>query len=290
MRIGARVAELADALDLGSSELISWGFESPLSHHELERLMAKEFTEDMNTERKFAVSVSSPSECKRVLSIEISKEEVEKEKARAVDELRRDLNVPGFRKGKVPLKFIEKNYGSMIHQDAVRNLLPAILDDALVRENIHPVGDPKFENLKAEEGQDITVEVEVEVRPDLELKDYSGVKVLVEKRIIEDKDVRETLERVREQKTVLAVVDRPAKEDDFVLIDYAPVLPDGEVDLTKLSENYPIDLGAEAVLPEFREAIVGMSIKEEKDVTVKYPDDFPEKEMAGTEKVFRATV
>ena len=71
MRIGARVAELADALDLGSSELISWGFESPLSHHELERLMAKEFTEDMNTERKFAVSVSSPSECKRVLSIEI---------------------------------------------------------------------------------------------------------------------------------------------------------------------------------------------------------------------------
>ncbi len=284
------MAELADALDLGSSEFISWGFESPLSHHKLERLMAKEFTDNMKSERKFTVTVSSPSQCKRVLALQISKEEVEKEKALAIDELRRDLKVPGFRKGKVPLKFIEKNYGPVIHQDAVRNLLPAVLDDALINENIFPVGDPKFENLKAEEGEDITVDVEVEVRPDLEIKDYTGVKVLVEKRVIEDKDVRETLERVAEQKAVLTVVDRPAKEGDFVLIDYAPVLPDGEVDLTNLAENYPIDLGAEAVLPEFRKALVGLEIKEETDVTVKYPEDFPEKELAGTEKVFHATV
>ncbi len=286
----ARVAELADALDLGSSEISRGGSNPPSRTIGLESHMAEEWTEGKDKDRKFTVTVSHPSECKRVLSIEIAREEIEKEEARIFEEFRRDLKVPGFRKGKVPVKYIEKNYADVIHGDAVRNLLPSIYEDALVREGIRPVGEPKFEKLKADKGENASVEVEVEVRPDITVKDYVGVKVKVEQREVGDKEVGEALERIREQKTVLVVVDRPVKEGDFVLVDHAPVLESGEVDLKKMTRDHPVDLSSESLLEEFREGLLGMQTKEEKDIEVQYPDDFPGKEVAGKRIRYRVTV
>ncbi|UCH82805.1 MAG: trigger factor [Candidatus Latescibacterota bacterium] len=252
--------------------------------------MAKEFTDKTRKERKFTVSVESPSGCKRVLSLDIPKEEVEKEESRVRDALRRDLKVPGFRKGKVPLKYIEKNYGGAVHADAVQNLLPAVYEDALNREGIRPIAEPRFENLKAERGENISVEVVVEVRPEVVVEGYQDVKVKVQKNEIGEKEISEVLERLREQNATLAVVDRASKEDDFLLIDYAPLLDSGNIDGTKLSENYPVDLTGGSLLPEFREGLIGLSVKDEKDIEVEYPDDFPEKNVAGTKKKFRVTV
>ncbi|UCG51144.1 MAG: trigger factor [Candidatus Latescibacterota bacterium] len=252
--------------------------------------MARELAGTDRRERKFTVTVASPSECKRVLSIEISKEEIEKAEAKALASFRRDLKVPGFRKGKVPLKYIEKNYGTVIHGDAVQNLLPAVYEDALVREGIKPVGEPKFENLKAEPGEDVSVDIVVEVRPELELRDYEGVKVKVSKRVIGDSEVDETLERVRQQSAVFVVVDREVREGDFLLIDYAPLLDSGEIDRAKVTRNYPLDLSTGSLLPELREGLLGMRIKDEKDIHVEYPRDFPDREMAGTSRTIRVTM
>jgi trigger factor len=234
--------------------------------------------------------VGRPSGCKRVLSIEIPNEEVEKEEVRLLDELRRDLKIPGFRKGKVPSKYIEKNYAAAIHEDAVRNLLPTVFEDALVKEGITPIGEPKFENLKAKKGEGVSVEVGVEIRPEINLRDYVGVEVGVEKKTIGDKDVDETIERIREQRAVFAVVERPAKEGDLLVIDYAPVLPAGELDTKNTVRNYPVDLTSASLLPEFREGLRGMEVKGEKDIEVHYPDDFPEKPLAGVHRTYRVTV
>ncbi|MEJ2720106.1 MAG: trigger factor, partial [bacterium] len=213
-----------------------------------------------------------------------------REEERVREALRRDLKVPGFRPGKVPLKYIEKNYGGAIHQDAVQNLLPAVYEDALVREGITPIADPKFDNLKSERGEPISVDVEVEIRPNVAIEGYDAVEVSVEKRDVEDRDVDEALENLRQQNATLAVVDRKSKEGDFLLIDYAPVLESGELDRQKMSENYPVDLSSGSLLPEFHDGLLGLEVKDEKDIDVQYPADFPEKEIAGTKKRFHVTV
>jgi trigger factor len=251
--------------------------------------MTVESSKDSMGAANFTVTVTRPSGCKRVLSIAIPSEEIEREETRVLEELRRDLKVPGFRKGRVPSKYIEKNYAEAIHDDAVRNLLPAAYEESLVREGISPVGEPKFVNLKAERGEAATFEVEIEVRPEILLKDYLGVEVRVEKRAVGDKDVDETIERIREQKGSYVVVERPAKEGDVVVIDYAPVLPDGETDEKKTLRNYPVEISSPSLLPEFKEGLMGIGVGGVKDILVRYPDDFPEKPLAGTEKTYRVT-
>ena len=122
------MAELADALDLGSSEIFLMGVRVPPLAPE-SKAGWQENGQRMNmAERKFTVSVASPSQCKRVLSLDIDSEELSKEKALVISKLRGELKVPGFRQGKVPEKYIQKNYASMIHGDAVRNLLPRIFE------------------------------------------------------------------------------------------------------------------------------------------------------------------
>lgn len=241
-------------------------------------------------ERKFTVNVSSPSDCKRVLSIEIPKEELETAKAAVVTELRKDLRVPGFRKGKVPAKYVESNYAEVIHGDAVRNLLPEVYEAALTQEGISPVGEPKFENVKAEPGTDLTVDIEVEVRPDVEIKGYQGLAVRVEKKDIDDDAVNHALEHLQERMTQFEAVERPIEAGDMVMVDYAPMLDDGSLDEKQLAKGYPIDTGGENILPEFREGLIGLKVDEQKDLSVKYPDDFPEEALAGQSKTFGVTV
>jgi trigger factor len=251
--------------------------------------MTVESSKEAMGAQNFTVTVTRPSGCKRVLSIAIPREEIEREEIRVLEELRRDLKVPGFRKGRVPSKYIERNYAEAIHDDAVRNLLPAAYEESLDREGITPIGEPKFVNLKAERGEAATVDVEIEVRPEILLKDYLGVEVRVDKRAIGDKDVDDTLDRIREQKGSYAVVERPAKEGDIVVIDYAPVLPGGETDEKKTLRNYPVEISSPSLLPEFKDGLLGIEVNAVKDIVVRYPKDFPEKPLAGTEKTYRVT-
>lgn len=252
--------------------------------------MAREWTQAVHRERKFTVKVSSPSGCARVLSFEIPREELEHEKGAVLTELRRDLKVPGFRKGKVPVKYIEKNYKEAIQADAVRNLLPSVYEDALVREGIKPVAEPKFDNIKTDGGDAITFDVTVEVRPDVEIEGYRGIKVKVRKRKIEDSNMNNALADLRERLATLRVVDRAVRDGDFVLVDYGPLLESGEIDQKLLATNYPIDLSGGSLVKEFQEGLIGMETGQEKDIVVRYPDDFPDKGNAGTTKTFRVRV
>jgi trigger factor len=252
--------------------------------------MAREWAEEQVRERKFTVKLSDAGACKRVLSIEVSPEELAHAEAAILAELRTDLKVPGFRKGKVPAKYIEKNYKDVIRADAVRNLLPAVYEDALVRTGIHPVGEPKFENVKTGTGDAIAFDVTVEVRPEVEIQGYRGVKVTVKKTAIDDSTLNHALEHLRESLATYRVVDRKIRDGDFVLIDYGPLLSPGVVDKKRLAVNYPVDLSRETLLKEFREGLTGMETGEEKDILVQYPDDFPDKESAGTSKTFHVRV
>jgi len=114
--------------------------------------MVEELTNDGAEDKFFTVTVDTPSLCKRILKLEIKEEALQAEKSRIKAKLQSDIEVPGFRKGNVPLSFIEKNYKEAVHTDAVQNLLGQAYHDVIHSENLRPLGEPVFDKLEAEDG------------------------------------------------------------------------------------------------------------------------------------------
>lgn len=244
---------------------------------------------DPGPDRKFSVSVARPSETRRVLSIQVPAEEMEKERAAVLAGLRRDLKIPGFRKGKVPVGIIQKHYADVIESDAVRNLLPVVFEQALEKESLHPLGDPHFENVRFEEGG-VAFDVRIDVRPDITLKAYTGLTVEAPKRSVEDADVDAAVESLRERLAIFETVNRPAGESDYLVIDYVPLTVAGEPEETSRVKGYPVTLASDGLLPEFRTGLVGTKAGDEKEIQVTYPADFSDAALAGTNRRFQVRV
>jgi trigger factor len=244
---------------------------------------------DHGPERSFAVTVAAPSQTRRVLSFQVPAGELEKEQAAVLEEMRRHIRVPGFRKGKVPPGFIQKNYGDAIQSDAVRNLLPDVYEQALHREHLHPLGEPVFENIKLEDGG-ISFDVKIDVRPEVKLQGYEKVTVDVPRRTISDQDVDQTVEALRERLAAFDTVTRPASPTDHLIIDYVPLNDDGSPDDKSRAKDYAVSLSSDSLLAEFREGLVGMKAGDEKEIRVKYPADFGDERVAGTERSFQVRV
>jgi trigger factor len=240
-------------------------------------------------ERSFTVTVAHPSQTRRVLSVQVPAEELEKERAAVLEEMRRQIRVPGFRKGKVPAGFIQKNYADAIESDAVRNLLPDVYEQALHREHLHPLGEPIFENVKLDDGG-VTFDVKIDVRPEVTLQGYEKVTVDVPRRGIADQDVNQAVEGIRERLAAFDNVTRPAAPGDHLVIDYVPLAADGTPEEKSRAKAYPVALSSEGLLAEFREGLVGMKAGDEKEIRVKYPADFGDERVAGTERAFQVRV
>src|SRR5712672_3616406 len=193
--------------------------------------------------RSFTVTVAAPSQTRRVLSVQVPAEELEKERSAVLEEMRRQIRVPGFRKGKVPAGFIQKNYADAIQSDAVRNLLPDVYEQALHRENLHPLGEPMFENVKLE-GGGVTFDVKIDVRPEVTLQGYEKVTVDVPRRSITDQDVDQAVESLRERLAAFDTVTRPAAPGDHLIIDYVPLAADGTPEEKSRAKAYPVTLGS----------------------------------------------
>lgn len=240
-------------------------------------------------ERTFTLTVAAPSQTRRVLSVQIPAEELEKERAAVLREMQRQIRVPGFRKGKVPAGFIQKNYADAIQSDAVRNLLPDVYEQALHREDLHPLGEPAFENVKLDNGG-VTFDVKIDVRPVVTLTGYEKVTVDVPRRTIADQDVDQAVESLRERLAAFDTVSRPAAPSDHLVIDYVPLAADGTPEEKSRAKAYPVELASDSLLAEFREGLVGMKAGDEKEIRVKYPADFGDQRVAGSERTFRVKV
>jgi trigger factor len=237
-------------------------------------------------ERQFAVSVASPSSTKRVLSFQVPVEEMEKERAAVRAELRRELRIPGFRKGKVPPAYIEKNYADVIATDAVRNMLPVVYEQGLVRERLLPLGDPRFENVEFADGG-LKFDAAIEVRPDVVLKGYDRISVEVPKRVVADEDVNRAVTSLRERLAVFEIAERPATSSDTAVIDYVPLDEAGQPEEKARVKGYAVSLASESLLEEFRAGLVDMKAGDEKEIRVVYPADFGDAELAGKSRTFQ---
>lgn len=211
------------------------------------------------------------SPTKRSLSLEVPLEDVRQATERAARSLARQVRLPGFRPGKVPAELIKKRFADELKSEVLESLLRETLHEAFHEKGIHPVGEPKIDDLKFEPDAPLTFKVEVDHRPTVTPKDYRGIKVPTDPVAPTDEEVAAALERVREGRaTFEAVEGRPAMDGDFGLVDIKGTYPAGDgKDFER--PKVLVEIGGEETLPEMSAHLRNA----EAGVTVTFQKDFP---------------
>jgi len=197
------------------------------------------------------------------------------------------IAIPGFRKGKAPLNIVEKFYGAKIfYEDAFNEIVPEIYGKALEENKIDAVTRPEIHIVQMEKGKDLIFTATVAEKPEVKLGKYKGVTVEKTDYKVTSEDVENDLKAKQEQNSrMVSVSDRAVKAKDIAVIDF-----DGSVDGNHFeggkAEKYDLEIGSGSFIPGFEDQIIGMKIDEEKDVKVKFPEDYFSKELAGKDAVF----
>lgn len=224
------------------------------------------------------------------LEFTIDRETVKEGLERTFKQVQKDLNVPGFRKGKVPRKIFNKMYGEeALYQDTLNDLLPFAYQEALNQAEIDPVVQPEVDAKSMEKGEDWELVAEVTLKPDVDLGQYKDLEVTKQEREVTEEAVEQNLESRRESLAELVVKDEEAQEGDTVVIDFEG-FKDGEAFEGGQANNHSLEIGSGSFIPGFEEQLIGVKAGDEKDVTVTFPEDYQAEELAGEEAVFKVTV
>ena len=205
--------------------------------------------------------------------------------------LRKRINVPGFRRGKAPRKIIETLYGeSVFYDDAFEDIFPDIYREALKEYDLKPVDQPQIELDEIGSGKELKFHLEVFVRPDVTLGDYKGLTVEADQQKLTDEMVDARIAQDQDKASrIVDVEDRPVQEGDTVNLDYAGTV-DGVAFEGGTAQNQTLKIGSKQFIPGFEEQMIGMNIGEEKDLNVKFPDDYHAEELKGKDAVFHVKV
>ncbi|MCT8309762.1 trigger factor [Tetragenococcus halophilus] len=226
-----------------------------------------------------------------VLTFSIPQSEIQEGLTKTFNKVKKDLNIPGFRKGKVSRSVFNRMYGEeALYEDTVNDLLPSNYEAAVQEAGIDPVSQPKVDIESMEKGQDWVIKAEVTVKPEVKLGQYKDLKVEKQEREITDQDVEDRLQREQDQHAEMVIKeDEPAAEGDTVVIDFEGFV-DGESFEGGKAENHSLELGSNSFIPGFEEQLVGAKAGDNLDVTVTFPEDYQAEDLAGKEAVFKVTV
>ncbi|MEH2955757.1 trigger factor [Candidatus Merdisoma sp. JLR.KK011] len=225
------------------------------------------------------------------LTIEVSAEELEQGLQKAYLKNKNRINVPGFRKGKVPRQMIEKMYGPEIfYEDAANALIPDAYAKAMDECELELVSRPVIDIVKIEKGQPFVFTAEVAVKPEVTLGAYKGIEVEKIDTAASEEEITAEVDKERDNNSrTITVEDRAVENGDMTVIDF-----EGFVDGTAFEggkgTDYPLTIGSGAFIPGFEEQLVGAEIGKEVDVNVTFPEEYHAKELAGKPAVFKCTV
>ena len=224
------------------------------------------------------------------LTIEITKAEFEAAKDKAFKKTGKNITVPGFRKGKAPRKMIEKLYGEgVFFEEAFNIIYPDAMEMAVEKSGIKPVGRADVDlGDPAEEGG-LTIIAKVPVEPEVELGEYKGIEVEKETVKVLQADVKAELNRMAQRNARTETVERKAKKNDTVDIDFEGFV-DGVPFEGGKAEHHELTLGSGAFIPGFEDKLIGCKAGDEKDVVVTFPEEYHAKELAGKEAIFKCKV
>ena len=225
-----------------------------------------------------------------VLTFSIPQEEIQQGLTIAFNKVKGNLNVPGFRKGKVTRQVFNRMFGEeALYEDALNAVLPKAYDAAVAEAGLDVVAQPKIDVKSMEKGQDWVITAEVTVKPEVKLGEYKNLTVAKQEREVTDADVEERLNQKRNQQAELVVVEEAAKEGDTVVIDFEG-FKDGVAFEGGKGENYSLELGSGSFIPGFEDQLVGAKAGDDVEVKVTFPEDYQAEDLAGQEAIFKVKV
>lgn len=198
------------------------------------------------------------------------------------------FNIPGFRKGKAPMNIVEKYYGKEIfYEDAFNEVVPDELDAALKENNIEVVSKADIDVKQIEKGKDLIFTAVFQTKPEVELGKYKGIEIKKIEYNVSDEDINHELGHMQEHNArLISIEDRAVESGDVTTIDF-----EGSVDGVAFeggkAEGHELEIGSNTFIPGFEDQIIGMKIDEEKDINVKFPDEYFSKDLAGKDAIFK---
>ncbi|MBV9268695.1 MAG: trigger factor [Acidobacteriaceae bacterium] len=231
--------------------------------------------------------MSTTTDCKRSLEIEIPLDQVNRARERVTNSLKQRVRLPGFRPGKAPTTLIQSRFESEIRSEVLDVLLPEAFQNRIQEQGLNVVSAPKVTELHYEPDQPIRFKADFEVAPEFELGDYRGLPVKYEEPTVADEELEKRLESVRESKADYVNLDpRPIESGDYVLVHLKSLAGLAE----PVDQDTQIQVGGAETLPGFNEALIGASPGEIKEVEVTYPEDFGSEPLAGKTVGFEIAV
>lgn len=224
------------------------------------------------------------------LTITVPAEEFDNALDQAFNKVKKDIQVPGFRKGKIPRQMFDKRFGvEALYQDALDIILPTAYGKAVEETGIKPVDQPQVDVKEIEQGKDLVLTAEVTVEPEVELGEYKGLEGKEIDAEVTEEDVNEQIEALLAQYTELVVKDGEVAEGDVANIDFKGFV-DGEAFEGGEAEGHDLEIGSGTFIPGFEEQLVGLKAGDEKDVKVTFPEEYQAEELQGKEATFEVKV
>ena len=220
--------------------------------------------------------------------VEIEKQEFESALTKAYNKCKKDIMVPGFRKGKAPRKVVEGMYGaSVFYEDAINELFPEIYEKAVIDQKIKAVGAPFVADMDVNE-EGVVLTIQPELYPEVTLGEYKGIEVPKAAVTVTDEDVEAEVDRMAQRNSRIETVERPVQEGDTVVLDFEG-FDNGVAFEGGKAENFNLKIGSGQFVPGFEEALIGLSAGEEKDIDVTFPENYTP-ELAGKPVVFKCKI
>ena len=221
--------------------------------------------------------------------VEIDKELMESGVSKAYMKARKNIMIPGFRKGKAPRKMIESMYGAHVfYEDGLEEIFPEVYEYAVIKQEVKAVGRPNLTDMQISDDGIVTITLTTEVYPEVTLGDYKGLEVEKKEAVVTDEQVQAELDRMAQNVASTETVERAAEMGDTANIDFEGFDNGVAFDGGK-GENFDLKLGSGSFVPGFEEQVVGMAAGEEKDIDITFPEDY-HADLAGKAVVFHVKV
>lgn len=235
------------------------------------------------------VSIETTSKLERRLTVGVPAETVDSQVDARLQQAVKNVRLPGFRPGKVPLKVMRQRFGAGVRQEVLGEVMSRSFQEAVMQEQLRPAGQPQIEPRSMEAGKDLEYIATFEVFPEVEVVELTDFAVARPAAEVSDEDVDNIIDVFRRQRGNWETVERAAQDGDRVTIDYKGT-KDGEAFEGGSAENSELELGSGRMIPGFEDGIVGMSAGDEKVLSLSFPDDYHAEELKGAAVEFAVTL
>lgn len=235
------------------------------------------------------VDVENLDRVRKKIQVSLEEDKVGALRDSVFEEVRKRARIKGFRPGKVPRSIVENYYKDVIDEEVKKKIVESTMEEVFLETKVNPVSQPQV--TFPEDGSEASYVMECEVLPEFELPQYKGLDVEMEQLKITEEEVDNRVEALRQIHASLVdkAAEEPASNGDLVIVQYEGFHQGKPVKDVK-SDAYPVALGAPGLIPEFQEGLMGMKVNEEKELTIDFPSDNPDKSVAGKQVVFKIRV